>query len=88
MSQAQPVRTGDVYPRSAGDKEEARRERDRVVTQGQAQHDGGLHVNETDVSAGKRMVTASAGGQVHIFPRFALPPLRCTTFQRPQLLTT
>ncbi|KAK3154488.1 hypothetical protein QOZ80_2BG0191110 [Eleusine coracana subsp. coracana] len=71
MSQAQPTRAGDVYPQSAADQE-ARRERDRVVTQGQEQRrDGGLHVTETDVSAGKRMVTASAGGQV--MAQFTVP---------------
>ncbi|KAK3158317.1 hypothetical protein QOZ80_2AG0135550 [Eleusine coracana subsp. coracana] len=70
MSQTQPARAGDVYPQSGADQD-ARRERDRVVTQGQEERDGGLHVTETDVSAGKRMVTASAGGQV--MAQFAVP---------------
>ncbi|TVU29520.1 hypothetical protein EJB05_21090, partial [Eragrostis curvula] len=47
MSQAQPVRGGDVYPQSAADQE-ARRERDRVITQGHVKHDA-LHVDETDL---------------------------------------
>jgi hypothetical protein len=58
------ARTDDVYAQYAADQEEARRERDRVITWGQEQHDGGLRVTETNVSAGRRMVTASAGGQV------------------------
>nr|AWJ68139.1 late embryogenesis abundant [Cleistogenes songorica] len=70
MSQAQPARAGDVYPLPAADQE-ARRERNRVITRGQEQHEGGLHVTETDISAGKRMVTASAGGQV--MAQFTVP---------------
>ncbi|XP_062224466.1 late embryogenesis abundant protein D-34-like [Phragmites australis] len=64
MSQAQPVRGGDVYPPSAADDQEARRERDKIIGQRQQQHDGGLQVTETDLPAGRCMVTASAGGQV------------------------
>ncbi|RLM78334.1 late embryogenesis abundant protein D-34-like [Panicum miliaceum] len=71
MSQPQPVRAGDVYPASA-DHHEARRERDKVIGQGQEeQRSGGLHVTETDLPAGKRMVTASAGGQV--MAQFTVP---------------
>jgi hypothetical protein len=69
MSQPQPVRAGDVYPASA-DHHEARRERDKVIGQGQEEQrggGGGLHVTETDLPAGKRMVTASAGGQVRYY---------------------
>ncbi|KAL6899681.1 hypothetical protein ACP4OV_006339 [Aristida adscensionis] len=71
MSQAQPVRGGDVYPSSAADHHEARRERDRAIVQGQTQRDSGLHVAETDLPAGRRMVTASAGGQV--MSQFTVP---------------
>ncbi|PUZ76308.1 hypothetical protein GQ55_1G279500 [Panicum hallii var. hallii] len=72
MSQPQPVRAGDVYPASA-DHHEARRERDKVIGQGQEEQrgGGGLHVTETDLPAGKRMVTASAGGQV--MAQFTVP---------------
>ncbi|KAG2659394.1 hypothetical protein PVAP13_1KG353705 [Panicum virgatum] len=69
MSQQQPVRAGDVYPASA-DRHQARRDRDRVVGQGHQQDEqrgrdgGGLQATETDLPGGKRMVTASAGGQV------------------------
>nr|AWJ68128.1 late embryogenesis abundant [Cleistogenes songorica] len=43
----------------------------QVITRGQEQHDGGLHVTETDISAGRRMVTANAGGQV--IAQFTVP---------------
>lgn len=66
MSQPQPVRAGDVYPASA-DPHEARRERDKVVGQGQEQSGCGLRVTETDLPAGRRMVTTSAGGQVRYY---------------------
>ena len=70
MSQPQPIRGGDVYPASAADRHQARRERDRVVGQGHHGEQrgggggGGLHVAETDLPGGRRIVTASAGGQV------------------------
>ncbi|KAL6634070.1 hypothetical protein ACP70R_026741 [Stipagrostis hirtigluma subsp. patula] len=70
MSQAQPVRAGDVYPPSAGGHD-ARRERDKAVMPRQEQRDGGLQVTETDLPAGRRMVTASAGGQV--MAQFTVP---------------
>jgi hypothetical protein len=60
--QAQPVRTGDVYPPTAV-KREASHERDKIIEQGD-QRGGALHVDQTDLPAGRRMVTASAGGQV------------------------
>ncbi|CAL4968568.1 unnamed protein product [Urochloa decumbens] len=73
MSQPQPVRAGDVYPPSA-DCHEARRERDKVIGHGQEQSaaaGGGLQVSETDLPAGRRMVTTSAGGQV--MAQFTVP---------------
>ncbi|OEL19219.1 hypothetical protein BAE44_0019762 [Dichanthelium oligosanthes] len=70
MSQAQPIRAGDVYPASAADHE-ARRERDEVIGQDQEQSDGGLRVTEIDLPAGRRMVTASAGG--HVMAQFTVP---------------
>ncbi|CAN6252105.1 unnamed protein product [Urochloa humidicola] len=72
MSQSQPVRTGDVYPSSA-DRRVARREQDKVIGQGQEQRasGGGLQVTETDLPAGRRMVTASTGGQV--MAQFTVP---------------
>ena len=62
-NQAQPVRTGDVYPPTAAAKREASHERDKITREGQ-QRGGDLHVEETTLPAGRRMVTASAGGQV------------------------
>lgn len=62
--QDQPVRTGDVYPPTAV-KREARHERDKIIEQGD-QRGGALHVDQTDLPAGRRMVTASAGGQVRL----------------------
>ncbi|CAN6244892.1 unnamed protein product [Urochloa humidicola] len=73
MNQSQPVRTGDVYPSSA-DRHVARREQDKVIGQGQEQRaggGGGLQVTETDLPAGRRMVTTSAGGQV--MAQFTVP---------------
>ncbi|CAL4887041.1 unnamed protein product [Urochloa decumbens] len=73
MSQPQPVRAGDVYPPSA-DRHEARRERDKVIGHGQEQSaagGSGLQVSETDLPAGRRMVTTSAGGQV--MAQFTVP---------------
>ncbi|CAL4887198.1 unnamed protein product [Urochloa decumbens] len=69
MSQRQPVRAGDVYPPSAN-RHEARREQDKVIGRGQEQS-GGLQVSETDLPAGRRMVTTSTGGQV--LARFTVP---------------
>lgn len=65
MNQAQPVRTGDVYPPTAA-KREASHERGKIIGQGQ-QRGNDLHVEETTLPAGRRMVTASAGGQVRTF---------------------
>ncbi|CAL5057450.1 unnamed protein product [Urochloa decumbens] len=69
MSQRQPVRGGDVYPPSA-DRHEARRQRDKAIGQGHEQSGAaaaaGLQVSETDLPAGRRMVTTSAGGQVYV----------------------
>ncbi|CAN6238472.1 unnamed protein product [Urochloa humidicola] len=73
MSQPQPVRGGDVYPPSA-DRHEARREQDKVIGQSREQRGGGgggLQVTETDLPAGRRMVTTSAGGQV--MAQFTVP---------------
>ncbi|CAL5057451.1 unnamed protein product [Urochloa decumbens] len=74
MSQRQPVRGGDVYPPSA-DRHEARRQRDKAIGQGHEQSGAaaaaGLQVSETDLPAGRRMVTTSAGGQV--MAQFTLP---------------
>lgn len=67
--QAQPVRTGDVYPPTAV-KREASHERDKIIEQGD-QRGGALHVDQTDLPAGRRMVTASAGGQV--MAQFTVP---------------
>ena len=61
MNQAQPVRTGDVYPPTAA-KREASHERDKIIGQGQ-QRCNDLHVEETTLPAGRRMVTASAGAR-------------------------
>ncbi|KAM3271518.1 hypothetical protein ACQJBY_041986 [Aegilops geniculata] len=76
--QPQPVRTGDVYPPSAA-AHDARRQRDDVLTthddQQQKQHDGRrgeLRVTETEEPhAGRRLVTATAGGQV--MAQFTVP---------------
>ncbi|KAF7063097.1 hypothetical protein CFC21_069627 [Triticum aestivum] len=74
--QPQPVRTGDVYPPSAA-AHDARRQRDEVLThddQQQKQDDrrGQLRVTETDEPhAGRRVVTATAGGQV--MAQFTVP---------------
>uniref|UniRef100_A0A0E0MPT6 SMP domain-containing protein n=1 Tax=Oryza punctata TaxID=4537 RepID=A0A0E0MPT6_ORYPU len=62
--QPQPVRPGDVYPTSATD-------RDKAVHAAADQGGGGLHVTETDLPAGKRVVTATAGGQV--MAQFTVP---------------
>ncbi|WVZ74813.1 hypothetical protein U9M48_022945 [Paspalum notatum var. saurae] len=72
MSQAQPVRGGDVYPASAAEHEAAH-ERDKILEQGREQRGdgGGLQVKETDLPAGRRLVTASAGGQV--MAQFTVP---------------
>nr|ACG26507.1 late embryogenesis abundant protein D-34 [Zea mays] len=67
--QDQPVRTGNVYPPTAV-KREARHERDKIIEQGD-QLGGALHVDQTDLPAGRRMVTASAGGQV--MAQFTVP---------------
>ncbi|XP_066327778.1 late embryogenesis abundant protein D-34-like [Miscanthus floridulus] len=69
MNQAQPVRTGDVYPPTAA-KREVSHERDKIIGQGQKRGND-LHVEETTLPAGRRMVTASAGGQV--MAQFAVP---------------
>ncbi|KAI4988576.1 hypothetical protein ZWY2020_030206 [Hordeum vulgare] len=65
--QPQPVRTGDVYPPSAS-AHDARRQRDEVLgTHGgdqQQNQDGDLRVTEAaEPHAGRRVVTATAGGQ-------------------------
>ncbi|XP_044949237.1 late embryogenesis abundant protein 3-like [Hordeum vulgare subsp. vulgare] len=73
--QPQPVRTGDVYPPSAS-AHDARRQRDEVLgTHGgdqQQNQDGDLRVTEADEPhAGRRVVTATAGGQV--MAQFTVP---------------
>ncbi|WVZ74837.1 hypothetical protein U9M48_022963 [Paspalum notatum var. saurae] len=73
--QAQPVRGGDVYPASAAEHEAAH-ERDKIIEQGREQRGdggggGGLQVKETDLPAGRRLITASAGGQV--MAQFTVP---------------
>ncbi|KQK21651.1 late embryogenesis abundant protein D-34 [Brachypodium distachyon] len=79
--QAQPLRPGDVYPPTAANPE-ARRQRD-VFLAASARHDqqqqqpprpddGGLRVTETeDNHTGRRIVTATAGGQV--MAQFTVP---------------
>uniref|UniRef100_A0A0E0E271 SMP domain-containing protein n=1 Tax=Oryza meridionalis TaxID=40149 RepID=A0A0E0E271_9ORYZ len=65
-AQAQPIRPGDVYPPSAADHHQARRERDKAVAAAD------LRVTEADLpAAGKRVVTATAGGQV--MAQFTVP---------------
>ncbi|KAF8693600.1 hypothetical protein HU200_039005 [Digitaria exilis] len=76
MSQPQRVRGGDMYPASAtGDHQEARRERDKIVEQAAGQEQRGgvgvLHVTETDLPEGRRMVTSSVDGQV--LSQFTMP---------------
>uniref|UniRef100_N1R2U4 SMP domain-containing protein n=1 Tax=Aegilops tauschii TaxID=37682 RepID=N1R2U4_AEGTA len=74
--QPQPVRTGDVYPPSAA-AHDARRQRDEVLTHDDQQQKqdgrrGELRVTETDEPhAGRRVVTATAGGQV--MAQFTVP---------------
>ncbi|VAI26640.1 unnamed protein product [Triticum turgidum subsp. durum] len=75
--QSQPVRTGDVYPPSAA-AHDARRQRDEVLAthddqqQKQDGRRGDLRVTETDEPhAGRRVVTATAGGQV--MAQFTVP---------------
>ncbi|XP_047043470.1 late embryogenesis abundant protein D-34-like [Lolium rigidum] len=72
--QAQPVRPGDVYPPYAAGQQEARRQRDEVLArdrQQQQQQDDRLRVTETDQHDGKRVVTATAAGQV--MAQFTVP---------------
>ncbi|KAI4962692.1 hypothetical protein ZWY2020_027847 [Hordeum vulgare] len=74
--QPQPVRTGDVYPPSAS-AHDARRQRDEVLgTHGgdqQQNQDGDLRVTEAaEPHAGRRVVTATAGGQVTTSSRFTV----------------
>jgi hypothetical protein len=75
--QTQPVRPGDVYPPTAAGKDARRqRERDEFLAreqQPQQQTDGGLRVTEADQHDGTHVVTASAGGQVHIYMHTCLP---------------
>ncbi|KAF8652996.1 hypothetical protein HU200_062431 [Digitaria exilis] len=73
MSQPQRVRGGDMYPASATDHHEARRERDKVAEQVQEQRGdvGVLRVTETDLPEGRRMVTSSVDGQV--LSQFTMP---------------
>ncbi|KAF7063093.1 hypothetical protein CFC21_069623 [Triticum aestivum] len=75
--QSQPVRTGNVYPPSAA-AHDARRQRDEVLAthddqqQKQDGRRGDLRVTETDEPhAGRRVVTATAGGQV--MAQFTVP---------------
>ncbi|EMS65988.1 hypothetical protein TRIUR3_26563 [Triticum urartu] len=70
--QSQPVRTGDVYPPSAA-AHDARRQRDEVLTtHDDQQQKRELRVTETDEPhAGRRVVTATAGGQV--MAQFTVP---------------
>lgn len=71
-AQAQPIRPGDVYPPSAADHHQARRERDKAVAADQGGGGGDLRVTEADLpAAGKRVVTATAGGQV--MAQFTVP---------------
>lgn len=74
--QSQPVRPGDVYPPSAA-AHDARRQRDEVLNHDDQQQKqdgrrGDLRVTETDEPhAGRRVVTATAGGQV--MAQFTVP---------------
>uniref|UniRef100_A0ACD5X2P4 Uncharacterized protein n=1 Tax=Avena sativa TaxID=4498 RepID=A0ACD5X2P4_AVESA len=69
-NQAQPVRPGDVYPPTAAGQD-ARRQRDEVLAREQQQQDDSLRVTETDQHDGRRVVTATAGGQV--MAQFTVP---------------
>jgi hypothetical protein len=67
--QAQPVRPGDVYPPYAAGKDEARRKRDEVLARDRQtqKQDDSLRVTETDQHDGRRVVTATAAGQVRSY---------------------
>ncbi|XP_040385177.1 late embryogenesis abundant protein 47-like [Oryza brachyantha] len=66
-AQAQTVRRpGDVYPSSAADRHSA-----LSAAAAASPHDGALHVTQADLPAGKRLVTATAAGQV--MAQFTLP---------------
>ncbi|KAM0821757.1 hypothetical protein ACQ4PT_071976 [Festuca glaucescens] len=71
--QAQPVRPGDVYPPYAAGQVEARRQSDEVLARDrqQQQQDDSLRVTETGQHDGRRVVTATATGQV--MAQFTVP---------------